>query len=293
MFASKGNRRINSSRTRRNVQNLGGTAVLSLLRALLNGGTNRRGCLTVRIIISHDDDICILRSNRTHNRALELVTLTGRTENNHDLAITGAIHRLQGTSQAVRVVGKVHNRVRSQRNQLHTTRHHRSQSRTGRQLGQQALTLSGVSVQVRHERRQRSIRNVKISGQTGVAFNALTGAISHVEAVAQTLTLNLHHSPVAGTKLCGHLSQTGTARSHQTVHLLRTHLLASGGEHLLAPLVISSNHSQLGTLGGEQLSLRVEVVLHSAVQIQVILSQVREASNRVLHAVHTVVINRV
>ena len=111
--------------------------------------------------------------------------------------------------------------------------------------------------------------------------------------MAQALTLNLHHSPVAGTKLCGHLSQTGTARSHQTVHLLRTHLLASGGEHLLAPLVISSNHSQLGTFGGEQLSLRLKVMLHGAVQIQVILSQVREASNRVLHAVHTVVINRV
>ena len=77
------------------------------------------------------------------------------------------------------------------------------------------------------------------------------------------------------------------------MHLLSAHLLASGGEHLLAPLIISSNHSQLGALGGEQLSLRVEVVLHGAVQIQVILSQVRKASNRVLHAVHTVVINRV
>ena len=183
--------------------------------------------------------------------------------------------------------------MRSQRNQLHTTRHHRGQSCTGGQLGQQTLTLSGVSVQVRHERRQRRIRNVKVSGQTGAAFNALTGTISHVEAVAQALTLNLHHSPIAGTKLSGHLSQTGSASSHQTVNLLRTHLLTSGGEHLLTPLVISSNHSQLGTFGSEQLSLRIEVVLHGAVQIQVILSQVRKACNRILHTVHTVVINRV
>ena len=111
--------------------------------------------------------------------------------------------------------------------------------------------------------------------------------------MAQTLTLNLHHSPIAGTKLSGHLSQTGSASSHQTVNLLRTHLLTSGGEHLLTPLVISSNHSQLGTFGSEQLSLRIEVVLHGAVQIQVILSQVRKACNRILHTVHTVVINRV
>ena len=111
--------------------------------------------------------------------------------------------------------------------------------------------------------------------------------------MAQALTLNLHHSPIAGTKLCGHLSQTGTARSHQTVHLLRTHLLASGGEHLLAPLVISSNHSQLGAFGSEQLSLRFEIMLHGAVQIQVVLGQIRKACNRVLHTVHTVVINRV
>ena len=111
--------------------------------------------------------------------------------------------------------------------------------------------------------------------------------------MAQTLTLNLHHSPVAGAKLCGHLSQAGTARSHQTVNLLRAHLLASGGEHLLAPLVISSNHRQLSTLRSEQLRFRLKVVLHGAVQVQVVLGQVREASNRVLHAVHTVVINRV
>ena len=77
------------------------------------------------------------------------------------------------------------------------------------------------------------------------------------------------------------------------MNLLRTHLLASSGEHLLAPLVISSNHRKLSTLRSEQLRLRLKVMLHGAVQIQVVLGQVREASNRVLHAVHTVVINRV
>ncbi len=59
-----------------------------------------------------------------------------------------------------------------------------SQSRTGRQLRQQTLTLSGVSVQVRHERRQRLWHSSK-SDTGGVAFNALTGTVSHVEAVAQ------------------------------------------------------------------------------------------------------------
>ena len=89
----------------------------------------------MRVVIRHDHNIRVLRRNRTHNRALKLVTLTGRTKNNHDLTLTGAVHRLQGTSQTVRVVGEVNDRVRSQRNQLHTTRNHRSKSRTGSQLG--------------------------------------------------------------------------------------------------------------------------------------------------------------
>ena len=77
------------------------------------------------------------------------------------------------------------------------------------------------------------------------------------------------------------------------MHVLGPPPLGGGGVHLLAPAIVRGNYGQLGALGSEQLSLRLKVVFHRAVQVQVILGQVRKTGHGVLHAVDTVVINRV
>ena len=247
----------------------------------------------MRIVIGHDDDIGVLSGNRTHDGALEVVSFAGRAEHNHDLAVTGAVHSLQRAGQAVGVMREVHDGVRRQRNQLHAAGHHRGERRTGGQGRQQQLALGGIGIEVRHEGGQGRVRNVKICGQARVALNAFAGAVLQVEAVAQTLALHADHGPIALAKLGGDLGEAGTAGGHQTVYMLGAHPLGGGGVHLLAPAVVRGNYGQLGALGGEQLRLRLKVVLHRAVQVQVVLRQVRKTGHGILHAVDTVVVNRV
>ena len=66
----------------------------SLLRTGSNSLANGGRVFPMRIVIGHNNNICVAGSDLTHDGALALVTFTGSTEHDNDSALTGAVHRL-------------------------------------------------------------------------------------------------------------------------------------------------------------------------------------------------------